>query len=46
MERDKIVKFEEFFINSFSDGKVVRELRLSSDEVEYLRKTYTNIKIR
>ncbi|SHE94806.1 hypothetical protein [Caloramator proteoclasticus] len=45
MEVDKIKKFEEFFTNSFRDGKVVRELRLSSEEVEYIRKSYPNVQI-
>ncbi|WAM34193.1 hypothetical protein [Caldicellulosiruptor morganii] len=45
MEGDKIKKFEEFFTNSFRDGKVVRELRLSSDEVEYIKKRYPNVTV-
>lgn len=33
-------KFKDFFEESFGDGVTIRELRLSSEETEYIKKVY------
>lgn len=40
MTQDAAKRFEDFLVDSFGDGVMVRELRLSNVEVEYVLKKY------
>lgn len=40
MKAEEVKKIEEFLQESFEDGIVFRELRLSIEEISYLRKEY------
>lgn len=40
MKLNEVEKFEEFLSESFGDGVHIRELRLSNEETEYIKKTY------
>jgi hypothetical protein len=46
MTKDGIRIFEQFVRESFSEGRAHRELRLTLEEVDYLRKKYSNIIIK
>ena len=46
MTSSEAKKFEEFLSESFREGVRFRELRLSNDEIEYLRKTYPKISLK
>ncbi|MFE8698485.1 hypothetical protein ACFYKT_19495 [Cytobacillus sp. FJAT-53684] len=40
MKLNEVEKFEEFLSESFGDGVHIRELRLSNEETEYIKKIY------
>ncbi|USK55428.1 hypothetical protein LIS82_02420 [Cytobacillus solani] len=40
MKLNEVERFEEFLSESFGDGVHIRELRLSNEETEYIKKTY------
>jgi hypothetical protein len=40
MALPEVQKFEEFLLESFGDGVYFRELRLSNEEIEYLKNKY------
>lgn len=40
MKSDTKKKFDKFLMDSFSEGIYCRELRLSNEEIEYLKKKY------
>jgi hypothetical protein len=40
LKLNEVEKFEAFLSESFSDGVHFRELRLSNEETEYIKKTY------
>lgn len=40
MDRVEPLKFENFLADSFKDGNMLRELRLSNKEIEYIKDKY------
>ncbi|NLY43137.1 MAG: hypothetical protein GX066_04020 [Clostridiaceae bacterium] len=45
MTADEIKNFENFLSKSFEDGVCYRELRLSDDEVKYIKDRYPRISL-
>jgi hypothetical protein len=46
MALKKVGKFEEFLSESFEDDIYVRELRLSDEEVEYVKEKYPRARLK
>ncbi|MBU8879940.1 hypothetical protein BGM26_13225 [Bacillus sp. FJAT-29790] len=45
MKLNEEEKFKEFLAESFGDGVTIRELRLSNDETEYIKRIYPKAKL-